>query len=70
MQTLQVITLKCPKLAFKLLFYFQFGKETKELYDINCKLAIKMEENRKCKKTIEFGNIRDVNNKYFKIKKI
>ena len=35
-------------------------------YDIHSNLAIKMEENRKCKKPIQFG---DVHNKYFKIKK-
>ena len=42
----------------KLNFYFQSGNETKAYYDIHSKLVIKMKENLKRKKTIEFGNIK------------
>ena len=53
-------------------FYVQFGNETKALYyNIHSKLAIKMEENRKCKKLLnwEYKEM-DIHNKYFKIKEM
>ena len=36
-----------------------FGNEIKTLnHDIHSKLAIRMEKNKKCKKSMKFGNIR------------
>ena len=44
--------------AFELNFYIYFGNEIKALnHDIHSKLAIKMEENKSCKKIcMKFGN--------------